>query len=106
MESIFGPVSGGYHVAAYANSVEGDPPGYLGYYKICLLAPLNYWEAGSCVFKGCAPGCHPDPAQAVHAALAAAVARTDIMPATGDYPQWAWERIAEATRRYGGHVAR
>jgi hypothetical protein len=106
MERIIGPVSGGYHIAAYANSVEGDTPGYLGYFKICLLAPSNYWEAGACVFKGCTPESYADPQRALHEALAAAVSRTELMPTSGDYPQWAWERIAEASRRYGGHVTR
>ncbi len=105
MESIIGPVSGGYHVAAYANSLEGDTQGYLGYYKICLTAPLSYWEAEGCVLKGCTVDSYEDSSEALREALAAGATRAGMMPSTADYAQWLWERLAEATRRYGGYVA-
>jgi hypothetical protein len=67
-ERVVGLVSGGYHLAVYACEID-DPPGHhLGYFKLCLSQPDNYWEA-DCLIKGCAKATFTSPEEAIDEAI-------------------------------------
>jgi hypothetical protein len=62
----------GYHILAYGNPVEAPQPGFIAYYKICRAEEAGYFEAGSCVIKGCTPQPLPSAEEAVDHAIALA----------------------------------
>jgi hypothetical protein len=67
-ERVVGLLDGGYHLAVYACDID-DPPGHhLGYFKLCLSEPANYWEA-DCLIKGCAKATFPSPEEAIEEAI-------------------------------------
>jgi hypothetical protein len=67
-ERVVGLVDGGYHLAVYACQID-DPPGHhLGYFKLCLSRPDNYWEA-DCLLKGCAKATFPSAEEAIEEAI-------------------------------------
>lgn len=49
MERVWGPING-FYIAAYAEPV-GTSARYVGYAKVCAVAPACYWDADHVIFK-------------------------------------------------------